>query len=180
MEDLRNLKRKVEQYQEILMNTTKYRQEWKESLRQTIHQQLEAIISETGLEASLEIKDRVVNLEGIVLSLGQTRSGISEKVNDEVRRHLIKHNGSLVYQQLFNGKIVVLITYPMIEGYGDPRPPHTIGIYRPEELKPPFVLRHMEEFLKEITNWEDYDDDEPTQKIGFNMNFIDPTPASEG
>ena len=68
----------------------------------------------------------------------------------------------------------------MIEGYGDQQPPHTIGIYRPEEIKPPFVLRHLEEFLKEITIWEDYDDDQPTQKIGFNMNFIDPAPSPEG
>ena len=29
-------------------------------------------------------------------------------------RDLIKQNGSLVYQQLFNGKILVLINYPYI------------------------------------------------------------------
>ena len=179
MEDLSNLRRKVARYQEILANTNNYRRAWKEGLRAQIYELLLKIIEETNLDAEVEIKDKVENLEGIVLSLGEMRSGIYEKVNPEVNRHLIKHNGSLVYQQLFNGKIVVMLTYPMIEGYGQPRQPHTIGIYRPEELKPPFVLRHMEEFMKEITNWEDYDDDEPSQKIGFNMNFMETTPKEE-
>ena len=72
---------------------------------------------------------------------------------------------------LFNGKIIVLINYPFIENYGQPQPPKTIAIYRPEELKEPYFIRHMEEFLQEITKWEDYDDDEPTKRIGFQLNF---------
>jgi hypothetical protein len=88
---------------------------------------------------------------------------------------MIKHNGSLVYQQLFNGKIIVIIQYPFIENYGEPRPPKTVAIYRPEELSEPFLIRHLEEFIQEITDWEDFDDDEPNKKIGFSMNFNPPT-----
>ena len=84
---------------------------------------------------------------------------------------MVKQNGSLIYQQLFNGKVIVLISYPYIENYGEPRPPKTIAIYRPEELREPFFIRHMEEFLSELTTWEDYDDDEPIQRIGFHPNF---------
>ena len=173
MEDLTNLKRKVHQYQEVLTNTEQYRLAWKESLRKSIMDQLNGIIEETGLNATVELKENLENLEAIMLSLGQAKSGIYEKLNDEVNRHLIKHNGSLVYQQLFNGKIIVIITYPFIEGYDQPRPPKTIAIYRPEEIKPPFIVRHMEDLLKEITAWEDYDDDEPSQKIGFKLNLMD-------
>ena len=96
-----------------------------------------------------------------------------QKVGDDIQRHMIKNNGSLIYQQLFNGKVIVLINYPFIESYGQPSNPKTIGIYRPEELKSPFLTRHLEEFVTEITNWEDYDDDEPNQKLGFQLNFQD-------
>lgn len=176
MEDLSNLKRKVSLYKEILGNTTKYRDEWKNGLKDKILTQIETMNKETGLDAKIEQKEDLENLESIVLSLGQSKSGIFEKVSSDVHRHLIKHNGALVYQQLFNGKIMVMINYPVIEGYGQPRPPMPLGIYRPEELKPPFILRHMEEFIKEVTHWEDYDDDEPSQQaqaIGFNMNLMD-------
>ncbi len=170
MPDLYNLKRKVQQYKEVLQNTENYRKEWKEGFRDFIIQQLNHLVKETGLEATIGVQSNVENMEAVVLSLGDVQSGLYSQVGT-IERHLIKHNGSLVYQQLFNGKIIVLIQYPAIENYGEPRPPKNIAIYRPEELTAPYFIRHMEDFIREITNWEDYDDDEPNKRIGFKFNF---------
>lgn len=172
--ELRNLGGKVERYKEVLKNTKQYRKLWIDELNQKILDQLNYIMGEVGLEATVEVRSDLENLEAVVFSLGTVRSGMSQRVNDAIRRDLIKQNGSLVYQQLFNGKVMVLIQYPFIEGYGDPRPPKTIAIYRPEELKDPFFVRHVEEFMQEVTLWEDYDDDEPHQRIGFELNFGTP------
>lgn len=169
-----NLQRKVNQYKEVLQNTENYRQVWKEELKEQIKLFLQKALETTGLDAKLEERAEMENLEAIVLSLGESKSGMYEKLSEDVHRHLIKHNGALIYQQLFNGKIIVLINYPFIESYGKPRPPRTIAIYRPEELKEPFFIRHLEEFMTDITNWEDYDDDEPNKRIGFNLNFGTP------
>ncbi|MCB9263924.1 MAG: hypothetical protein H6558_02750 [Lewinellaceae bacterium] len=175
MDDLQmeifSLQRKVDQYKEVLQNTLKYREEWKNGLSEKIRNILQRLVTATSLEAEVITRSEIENLEAVLLSLGTAKSGMFQKVNEEVRRDLIKHNGSLVYQQLFNGKIIVLINYPFIENYGQPRPPKTIAIYRPEELKEPYFIRHMEDFMQEITNWEDYDDDEPNKKIGFQLNF---------
>ena len=86
----------------------------------------------------MEVRSDLENLEAIVISLGNVRSGMYQKLSGDIKRHLIKHNGSLVYQQLFNGKVIVMIQFPYIENYGQPKPPKTIAIYRPEELKDPF------------------------------------------
>lgn len=174
MEDINNLRRKAIHYKEVVGNTRAYRETWKNGLRDSIVDRLTELTKAVELEAEVEVKTTIENLEAIVLSLGEVKSGIWENVNKTIKRHLIKHNGSLIYQQLFNGKIVVMINLPMIEGYGQPSPPKTIAIYRPEEIKSPFILRHVEDFVKEITNWEDYDDDEPTgqQKIGYHLNFM--------
>ena len=179
MEDLTGLKRRVQQYQDILQNTITYRNEWDTELKQKIIDCLTRMGQETGLEIEIETKGELLNLEAIQCSLGQGKSGILQKVNDEFSRPLIKHRGSLIYQQLFNGKILVMITYPYIEGYGEPQPPRTIAIYRPEELQDPFFVRHMEDFIKEVTKWEDYDDDDsqPINRIGFNVNLTEQEPA---
>ncbi len=169
-----NLQRKVKQYKEVLQNTRDYRQVWQDSLKQIIVSKLNELLSATELNATVEERGEMENLEAVVLSLGEVKSGMYQQVGNDIKRHLIKHNGSLIYQQLFNGKIIVLIHYPYIEQYGQPAPPKTIAIYRPEELKAPYFVRHMEEFVVEISKWEDYDDDEPTQKIGFDLNFIAP------
>ncbi len=171
---LGNLKRRVGQYKEVLGNTKSYRQVWKDSLKTQIIDLLEKMSEETGLGAKVEVKSDLENLEAIVLSLGDTKSGMYQQVSDDIQRHMIKNNGALVYQQLFNGKVMVVINYPFIEGYGQPAPPKTVAIYRPEELKTPFFVRHMEEFVSEMTNWEDFDDDEPNKRLGFELNFNPP------
>ncbi|MBX2891217.1 MAG: hypothetical protein KF734_09845 [Saprospiraceae bacterium] len=166
-------KKKVERYKEILENTQRYREAWQTGLRQTIIDRLKELAEAGGLECEIEERNDIENLEAVVLTLGHSESGLGEPVGGELRRDLIKQNGSLGYQQLFNGKILVLINFPYIEKYGQPQPPKTIAIYRPEELKDAYILRHIETFMTDITNWEDYDDDlpEPNQRIGFKMNF---------
>ncbi len=170
MEDYKALITKVELYQSILANTKAYRERWDSHLRTQITTELENMLKVSKLEGKIEVQDKVRHLEYIVLSLGSEESGISEIINDKTDKPMIKNNGSLVYQQLFNGKVQVMIGYPNIEGFGDPRQPKVIGIYRPEEIKAPFLIRHMEEFIKEITKWEDYDDDDaPSVRIGYQM-----------
>ncbi len=181
MSELNNLKRKVDQYKQIVANTREYRTMWQEGLKDQIVSQLETIVKEVGFDsAEIECRCEVENLEAIVLSLGTVKSGIYTEMGNNIKRHLIKQNGSLVYQQLFNGKIIVMINYPYIENYGQPHPPKTIAIYRPEELKPPFVIRHFEDFIRDITDWEDYDDDEPNKRIGFKFNFEQPAHLDDG
>jgi len=176
---LYNLRRKVEHYQEVLQTTLNNRQVWQDELRETIVEKLKALTKEVGLEASVDVRKDLENLEGVVLSLGDVKSGLSQRLNDTLKRDLIKHNGSLIYQQLFNRKVIVLINYPHIENYGEPREPKTLSIYRPEELQAPFFIRHLDAFIQEITNWEDFDDEEPMKRIGFNMGINPNEPAAE-
>ena len=168
MEDIGNLKVKAQKYKGILQNTLGYRKQWHIELRGMITSTLETLNSTLELHGNIEIKEDLKNLEVIIFSLGKTNSGIAEKVDEGLIRPLVRNNGALVYQQLFNGKIMILIGYPVIEGLNDPKPPRTLEILRPEELKQPFIFRHMETFLKELTEWEDFDDDAPIPQIGFN------------
>lgn len=173
-QDSLSLQRKVDRYKEVLQDTIRYRTLWKKELKKEIIDQLKSLTKAGGLTASVETVEDIKNLEAVVLSLGVSESGLGEPVGNGMRRDLIKQNGSLVYQQLFNGKILVLINFPYIEKYGQPQPPKTIAIYRPEELKGPYFLRHVETFVADMTTWEDYDDDlisDPNQRIGFKMNF---------
>lgn len=173
-QDSLSLKRKVERYHEVLKNTQRYREVWSATLKKSIADQLRELVESGGLPATVQEVGDIQNLEAVILTLGTSASGLGESVGNGLRRDLIKQNGSLVYQQLFNGKILVLINFPHIEKYGQPQPPKTIAVYRPEELKEPYFQRHFETFISDVTAWEDYDDDvvsEPNQRIGFKMNF---------
>lgn len=182
MDDYNGLITKVQRYHSILANIKAYRERWSTQLKPFIMAELENMLKISGLHGTIETSDKVRHLEFINLSLGSEESGISEIINERTDKPLIKNNGSLIYQQLFNGKIQVMIVYPFIEGFGDPRPPKVIAIYRPEEIKTPFLIRHMEDFIKELSQWEDYDDDDqPASKIGFQMATLPAVkPTTEG
>ncbi len=171
--DLSTLKNKVSQYKGMLENTKNFRQDWKETLKAMIMDTLTKINADTDLGADVIVKDQVENLEAVVLDLGRVQSGMNEKVEDtDIKKIIIKTQGAVVYQQLFNGKIMVMFVYPYIDGYGEPRPPRNLEILRPHELKSEAIVKHVEEFISEITQWEDYDDDLPAKNaIGFSNHI---------
>ena len=166
--DYSHLKDKVRVYNSILKNTKDYRAAWNKDLKQMIIDNLNKIIEETKLKAYVDCKDEIENLEVVSLSLGTEISGIAEKLpGDKIKRPFIKSNGALIFQQLFNGKVMMMIMYPYIEGYGQPKPPMTLEILRPHEFKAEFILRYAEHFIREVIEWEDFDDDVP-EKMGIN------------
>jgi hypothetical protein len=172
--ELGNLKTKVNKYKQILDNTTVYREAWSSTIKPMLFSNLKEILKELDIpKAEVIERTNIENLEAVVLDLGRSSSGISENIeNSGVKRTMIKSNGSLIYQQLFNGKVIIMVVSPFIEGYGQPKPPTTIEILRPDELKSVFLIRHIELLMKEITDWEDYDDEEQKTAIGFTPNPI--------
>ena len=167
--DTSRLIEKAANYKKVLNNTLQFRKQWKEGLKEMISSTLNDIVKQTDLKARIVFRTQIENLEAVLLDLGRSKSGLVENIeNSDVSHVMVKHNGVLIYQQMFNGKIMVMIESPYIEGYGEPKPAKFIEILRPDELKAPFIYRHMEGFLKDITDWEDFDDtDEKKPPIGF-------------
>ncbi len=160
---------KVNLYKNVLNNTKEYRTKWPDLLKPKIQKILHDFLDQSGLKGEVKVQDKIDNLESIILDLGKSSSGISEHMEDtDVKRTMIKSNGALIYQQLFNGKVMVMVSNPFIEGYGEPKAPITLEILRPEEIKPEFIIKHIDIFIKNIMEWEDYDDDHPSKMpIGF-------------
>jgi hypothetical protein len=166
--DTAKLKKKVNLLKNVMGNTDEYRGVWEKSHKEMIINTLQKLIDETGIHGEVAINDRFEGLEAISLALETRNSGIFERITDTTKRALIRNGGVLTYHQLFNGKIGILIGYPYIEGIGQPKVPKTVEIVRPEELKEINILRQVELFVDEVTEWEDFDDDKQSaQKIGF-------------
>jgi len=176
--DLGTLISKANDYKKILSNTETYRAQWSKKMKPLIIKTLKEVLKQTEIDGQIVEQNNIENLEAVVLDLGKSASGISENLeNTDIKRAMIKSNGALIYQQLFNGKVMIMLVSPYIEGYGEPKPPKPLEILRPDELTSSFIIRHVETFFKEITEWEDYDDDEPSTKnafnpIGFNREII--------
>lgn len=167
------LQEKVKAYKEVLQNTKNNRKEWQAKTKGFIIQQLLGVIEQTGLKAKVTEKSTIENLESVMLDLGRTSSGIGESLeNTDFKNFMVKNNGALIYQQLFNGKIMVMVVSPHIEGYGEPKSPEGREILRPEDVNEESIQKNIESLLDVLIKWEDYDDDlnkikNAFQPIGF-------------
>lgn len=167
------IKERASKYQAILDQVMKYRESWGKELKDFILDTSNKVLTETAISGQIEVEERFENLESITISLGKSISGIAEHVDELTKRTIIKDKGSLIYSQLFNGKVQAWMTYPMIEGLMQPKQPKLLGIYGPPEFNEDLILNNFDSFFKELIEWENYDDDQPGQemnRIGFGVH----------
>lgn len=170
MEKYTAIKQRASKYNDILQQVVDFRDAWEKELKEFIQVNAKSILEHTGISAQIEVEERFENLESVTVSLGKVISGIAENVDGVNKRTIIKNKGSLIYSQLFNGKVQAWMTYPVIEGLMQPKDPKMIGIYGPPEFNEGLILSNFDDFFKELIEWENYDDDQPGQavtRIGF-------------
>ncbi len=173
MEKFTALRERANKYQAILDQVVNFRKNWDEKLKDFIIEKSNEILHHTGIRAAVQVEERFENLESVTISLGKSISGIAEQVDVDTKRTIIKDRGALIYSQLFNGKIQAWITYPLIEGLMQQKPPKMIGIYAPHEFDEKLIMSNFDDFFNELIEWENYDDDQPnhiTNRIGFGIH----------
>lgn len=162
------LKEKLAAYNLALENTLLNRKSWSGTIKEQLRTTLEGFLAESGMKGKIIENTDMENLESITLDLGRISSGIAQTSHtDDIKNFMIKNNGALIYQQLFNGKIMVMVQHPHIEGYGEPKEPQFLEIITPGEVSAPVIYEHLENLLDIITEWEDYDDESPQKKTAF-------------
>ena len=166
------LKERAAKYKSILQQAMDYREAWGDNLKQFILDGVDKVLKQTDVKATVEIEERFEHLETIAVSLGKSVSAIAETFDSGAKRSIIKDMGALNFSQIFNGKVQVWMTFPLIEGLMQPQQPKMIGIFAPPEFNEDLILSNFDEFFKELINWENYDDDVPSpqgNRIGFGV-----------
>lgn len=172
MEKYTAIKARAENYKKMLGQVDTFRKEWSKSLKKFILKQVKEIAKQTELDFEIEEQSQITGLGIISLRMGLKKSGLYQEIDDNQQKNFFKDYGTLNYSQLFNGKVQVWMTFPVIEGLMEPTGPKLLGIYAPPEFNEGLILTDFERFLKDLIEWEDYDDDDPPMpvpknKIGF-------------
>jgi len=122
------------------------------------------------LNVKIDIEDKVEGMEFIYFGFGSRNSGLSE-VYENTKLPVIKDGGYLFYSQLYNGKVSVLITLPVIEKYMEALEPKPLEVLRPAEITKEKIMEHVSDFLEEMAVWEDRDFGH--HEIGFKVREND-------
>jgi hypothetical protein len=93
------------------------------------------------------------NLDLLSLGFKSESSGIVGQV-EGVFKFFAKIGGKLIYSQVYNGEIYVLIDYPHIEGHVERQSPKFLDKYEPSQISADIILDHINIFLEEMLSWE--------------------------
>lgn len=106
-----------------------------------------------NLNWELRRVEAMENLDIIVLGFKNESSGIVGQIQG-VLKFFAKISGKLVYSQVYNGEVYVLIDYPYVENHVERQQPKFVGKFRPSDIDKDLILDHINEFLNEMLKWE--------------------------
>ena len=136
------------QYQTLLQCTGAHQARWNATIKEFIYQCLSELASSPKpLKA---IKDESVrNFDTVCVGFIPSPTNIVIKIGQGAQG-LTKFGGFLFYSQVYNGKVLVGISYPYVEKLQDQVPNKGLALLDPEEITEIKILEHVELFLKEL------------------------------
>jgi hypothetical protein len=113
------------------------------------------VIAQNVPNLNWEVKkiDGMENLDILMLGFKNESSGIVGQVQG-VFKFFSKISGKLIYSQVYNSEVYVLIDYPHVEHHVERQTPKFLGKFLPAQITHDIVLDHINEFLEEMLNWE--------------------------
>ncbi len=136
----------------VELHRNHWHQSTKPQLEETFHFLKKNLAPGFGLFYDVNIFAK--NLEAVVYSLGSAYSGIVQE-DDESDTAYLKHFGHLVFGQLHNGEISVIISLPFVEELVmNTEPEIVLATLKPSELVQSKILDLFRDFLAKIVEWE--------------------------
>src|SRR4030095_842920 len=97
-----------------LLRITEKRERWRRETRILLYNTLAQVQQLALLNWFVKVQDDVENFEEVVLQFRKTKSGITEKNENEIKSRT-KFGGALIFDQEYNGDVCVYISYPHVE-----------------------------------------------------------------
>lgn len=161
---IQNLKEKVDALNMANHNIAKNREVWATKTKPLLVEVLGQIVREFPIGWYVQKLDWDQNLEGVNITFKPTNSGIVTKTNSSAKSYL-KHGGTIVFSQSYNGEVFVIILYPYVDNFVGKSDNLILGRFNPGIIDEEFIVKKVAEFLDHMIVWEE---STPQSKIGFN------------
>lgn len=164
------------QYQEEIQDIEKRRKTWTTQTISLLESELKSFVEAVHLEEQkFEYKPFIKNLNMDYIELHledwDTHIGDPEKIKFYMK------GGSLVFSQLYNGQIMVFITYPYVADEKDEKflfqktKNRQLEIINPSDINQAFIQEQLKTYLQQICAWMKdiyiYKEEEEKKQIGF-------------
>lgn len=146
------IKTALEEYCHVIEAVKQRQNDWNTSTKAEIVRVLSSISDD--LKPLKVVEDGSPrNFDTVCLGFPPSRTNIVLRQGAGAKG-LTRFGGYLSYSQVFNGKILVGISYPYVEDLQDATPNKGLALLDPSEITEEMILEHVDTFLREITEAE--------------------------
>jgi len=153
--DLTGIINKFNDLNNALGQIEENRKLWESEKKDLIGNTLAEIINTSNLKGFTAFNDDAYkNHENVIFSRNDSRSGIVLTSSDGGFKSFIKEGGSLIFSQVYNGNIDVIMTLPHIEDIIPASDPIKLGVLNPKDITEDSICNYVERFIEELRDWE--------------------------
>jgi len=168
---MKNLK---EQLKKEELKVISSREKWQKEIKPLLLKKLNSIKDYLDLNLFVQENDSIINHETVLLSFSDEPSGLSYNPNDIFNQQesksgiIVKTGGYIVFSQIYNGEIIIWISYPRIDEVLklESETIH-LKIVSIDELTDDLIESSVEIFLKEMIKWQKHG--VKYSKIGYQL-----------
>lgn len=148
-----HLSDRVVDYMTSIKTVVEKKTYWEAKTRPLLRDTLNEIVKTFNLGWKVQELDWIYNDDAINVTFDSFPAELVDCTNKIASFQFIP-GGTLVFSQSYNGQVIVFVLYPQIETDQVDSGIVKLGTFTPQEITRKLIIEKVDEFLKEMINWE--------------------------
>ena len=126
---------------------------WKTKIRDILLKTLNGIVNQYNIGWRVQELNWIHSNEAVNITFDSFPPELIEKTN-QIPDYQFMQGGALVFSQSYSGDVYVFILFPVVENTPLENNNIDLGIYNPEAINEKLIVEKVDDFLKEMINWD--------------------------
>jgi len=148
-----HLTERVADYKKSIETVVAKKTQWQATTKQLLSKTLNAIVDQYDLGWKVQELNWIHNNEAVNITFDSFPRDLIDCTN-KIPAYQFIQGGSLVFSESYNGDIFVFVLFPEIETIPADKNMVDLGLYNPKDITEKLIIEMVDEFLKEMINWE--------------------------
>lgn len=150
---IEHLEERVNDYKDSIKTVVEKKICWQTQTKTILIATLNTIVKNYAIGWRVQELNWINTNEAVNITFESFPPDLIESTNKIPSYQFIK-GGSLIFSQSYNGDVHIFILFPLVENALDNSNETEIETYAPETINEKLIIEKVDEFLKEMINWE--------------------------
>ncbi len=147
------LEERINDYKASIESVIEKKIHWKTKAKVFLTKTLNGLVKNHDIGWRVQELNWIGASDAVNITFDSFPSELIEKIN-QIPNYQFIQGGALVFSESYNGNVQITILFPLVDHSSIEDSTKELGIYSPFEITEKLIVEMVDEFLKEIINWE--------------------------